>query len=232
MDIGDIWKNAYSENSSRKAWGAKYVARHPNLVALDLSSFKCGHDAPMYSMIEEVVESSGTPYFTFHDIDENKPAGAIKIRVETIAYFLGRYQDDLRDKANKEARIREAVRAYEEALRRGETPAPLQLEPEKRPVIVPLGISLNSSMRGRGCDSGSCGTGHDHDHDHDDEGDVCGTEGCGSGCSCGSGGSCGTASPFRLDIAEDLMLPVLSVPVGGSPGRGRERERLALPVLN
>ncbi|MCI0526778.1 MAG: acyl-CoA dehydratase activase-related protein, partial [Nitrospira sp.] len=44
LDISDVWKNSYSENTSRKIWAAKYVARHPNLVALELSSFKCGHD--------------------------------------------------------------------------------------------------------------------------------------------------------------------------------------------
>ena len=95
MDINDVWKNSYSENSSKKVWGAKYVARHPNLVAIDLSSFKCGHDAPIYNTVEHVIEASGTPYFSFHDIDENKPVGSIKIRVETIDYFLQRYQEHL-----------------------------------------------------------------------------------------------------------------------------------------
>ena len=33
MSIDDVWKNSYSENTSRKVWAAKYVARHPNLVA-------------------------------------------------------------------------------------------------------------------------------------------------------------------------------------------------------
>jgi predicted nucleotide-binding protein (sugar kinase/HSP70/actin superfamily) len=84
MSIDDVWKNSYSENTSRKVWAAKYVARHPNLVALELSSFKCGHDAPIYSVVEEIVEHSGTPYFCFKDIDENKPTGSIRIRVETI----------------------------------------------------------------------------------------------------------------------------------------------------
>jgi predicted nucleotide-binding protein (sugar kinase/HSP70/actin superfamily) len=65
MSIDDVWKNSYSENTSRKVWAAKYVARHPNLVALELSSFKCGHDAPIYSVVEEIVEHSGTPYFCF-----------------------------------------------------------------------------------------------------------------------------------------------------------------------
>jgi predicted CoA-substrate-specific enzyme activase len=120
FDITDVWKNAYSENSSMKIWAAKYVARHPNLVALDLSSFKCGHDAPIYHTIESIVESSGTPYFTFHDIDENRPAGSIKIRVETIAYFLQRYQEEMMRRAGLEERIEAALRAYEGRLRRGD----------------------------------------------------------------------------------------------------------------
>ncbi len=91
MDIADVWKNSYSENTSRKIWAAKFVARHPNLVALDLSSFKCGHDAPVYNVVQNIIEMSGTPYFAFKDIDENRPASSIRIRVETIAYFLRRH---------------------------------------------------------------------------------------------------------------------------------------------
>ena len=95
MDITDAWKNSYSENTSQKVWAAKYTARHPNLVALELSSFKCGHDAPIYTVVEETVTKSGTPYFSFKDIDENKPTGSIRIRVETISYFLKRYREDM-----------------------------------------------------------------------------------------------------------------------------------------
>ncbi len=95
LSLDDVWKNSYSENTNRKLWAAKFAARHPNLVALELSSFKCGHDAPIYSNVEEIVERSGTPYFSFKDIDENKPTGSIKIRIETIAYFLKRYRESL-----------------------------------------------------------------------------------------------------------------------------------------
>jgi activator of 2-hydroxyglutaryl-CoA dehydratase/predicted nucleotide-binding protein (sugar kinase/HSP70/actin superfamily) len=100
MDISDVWKNAYSEISSRKLWAAKYVARHPNLVALELSNFKCGHDAPIYAVLEKIVEHSGTPYFSFKDLDENKPLGSIKIRIETIDYFLKRYHEDILSRSN------------------------------------------------------------------------------------------------------------------------------------
>jgi len=95
MDISDVWKNAYSENTNRKVWAAKYTARHPNLVALELSNFKCGHDAPIYTTVEDIIEYSGTPYFSFKDLDENRPAGSIKIRVETISYFLKRYREEV-----------------------------------------------------------------------------------------------------------------------------------------
>jgi predicted CoA-substrate-specific enzyme activase len=117
MDIADAWKNSYSENTSRKVWAAKYVARHPNLVALELSSFKCGHDAPIYTVVEEIVEHSGTPYFCFKDIDENKPSGSIKIRIETINYFLKRYREDLVRDRQKHRTVDEQLARFEAELR-------------------------------------------------------------------------------------------------------------------
>jgi predicted CoA-substrate-specific enzyme activase len=118
LSISDVWKNSYSENTSRKVWAAKYVARHPNLVALELSSFKCGHDAPIYTVVEEIVEHSGTPYFCFKDIDENKPTGSIRIRVETIGYFLKRYREDMVRNKNKATTIEQQLREFESRLRR------------------------------------------------------------------------------------------------------------------
>ncbi len=118
MDIGDVWKNSYSENTSQKVWAAKYTARHPNLVALELSSFKCGHDAPIYTTVEETVTKSGTPYFSFKDIDENRPTGSIKIRVETIAYFLKRYREDMVTRNKKKKDIDKELKVFEEKLRR------------------------------------------------------------------------------------------------------------------
>ena len=118
LDISDVWKNSYSENTSRKVWSAKYVARHPNLIALELSNFKCGHDAPIYTVVEEIVEESGTPYFCFKDVDENKPTGAIKIRVQTIDYFLRRYREDMIKEAEKERLLKEKLGELEFQLRK------------------------------------------------------------------------------------------------------------------
>jgi activator of 2-hydroxyglutaryl-CoA dehydratase/predicted nucleotide-binding protein (sugar kinase/HSP70/actin superfamily) len=118
LDIRDVWKTANSASSNHKIWAAKFTARHPNLVAVEISSFKCGHDAPIYSVIEQIVERSGTPYFSFKDMDENRPANSIKLRVETIDYFLKRYREDLLDRKKKQADIERQLAEYECGLRR------------------------------------------------------------------------------------------------------------------
>ncbi|MFV1993173.1 MAG: hypothetical protein ACC635_04645, partial [Acidiferrobacterales bacterium] len=100
-DIRDVWPENYSVNSSLKVWGAKFAARHPNVAVLDLSSFKCGHDAPTYGIIDEIMSASDTPYMALHDIDANKPSGSIAIRVKTYAYTLERYKEYLQREANK-----------------------------------------------------------------------------------------------------------------------------------
>ena len=112
LDIADVWKNRYSTSTNHKVWAAKFTARHPNLVALEVSSFKCGHDAPIYGVIEGIIEQSGTPYFSFKDLDENKPSGSIRIRVETIDYFLRRYREDVIARRHAADRIEEELKAY------------------------------------------------------------------------------------------------------------------------
>jgi predicted nucleotide-binding protein (sugar kinase/HSP70/actin superfamily) len=117
LDITDAWKNSYSCSTNHKVWAAKFTARHPNLVALEISSFKCGHDAPIYGVIEGIIERSGTPYFCFKDLDENKPSGSIRIRVETIDYFLRRYREEIIKKRKAAEDIEAQLAAMEEQLR-------------------------------------------------------------------------------------------------------------------
>ncbi len=102
-DIRDVWPENYSTNSSQKVWAAKFAARHPNIAVIDLSSFKCGHDAPTYAIIDKILGSSHTPHLTLHDIDANKPGGSIKIRVKTFAYTLEQYQKRLQNKKKEQA---------------------------------------------------------------------------------------------------------------------------------
>ena len=37
---------------------AKFVARHPNLVGIEVSNFKCGHDALAYQLIQAILETA------------------------------------------------------------------------------------------------------------------------------------------------------------------------------
>jgi len=143
LDIRDVWKNAYSASTNQKIWAAKFTARHPNLVALEISNFKCGHDAPIYSVIESIIENSGTPYFSFKDLDENKPTGSIKIRVETIDYFLKRYQEDLLKKAEAARELERQLAEYECSLRMGLT---LPSSEQEEDVVTPFPHSATGSQ--------------------------------------------------------------------------------------
>jgi predicted nucleotide-binding protein (sugar kinase/HSP70/actin superfamily) len=108
-DIRDVWLENFSTNSAQKVWAAKFAARHPNIAVLDLSSFKCGHDAPTYSIIDKILGASRTPHLTLHDIDANKPGGSIKIRVKTFAYTLEQYRSTLNNTRRVDLSTKEKV---------------------------------------------------------------------------------------------------------------------------
>src|SRR6185295_3854856 len=97
LELNHVWPENYSVNSAMKVWGSVFAAHHPNVVVLDLSSFKCGHDAPIYGLIDSIIEKSKTPYAALHDIDANKPGGSIKIRVKTYAHALRLHEERLQD---------------------------------------------------------------------------------------------------------------------------------------
>jgi hypothetical protein len=109
LDINDVWPENYSANSAQKVWAVKFAARHPNVVLLDLSSFKCGHDAPTYGLVDSIVSASATPYAALHDIDANKPGGSIKIRVKTYAHSLKLHEEALEDAAKKRAELNMSI---------------------------------------------------------------------------------------------------------------------------
>lgn len=91
MDIADVWPSSYSANTNEILWGAKFAARMPWIACVvRLSSYECGMDQPTYSPVQGIVERSGTLFFSFQDLDSTKPAGSVRIRVETIAMYLQR----------------------------------------------------------------------------------------------------------------------------------------------
>jgi activator of 2-hydroxyglutaryl-CoA dehydratase/predicted nucleotide-binding protein (sugar kinase/HSP70/actin superfamily) len=119
LDVTDVWPENYSTNSVQKVWAAKYAARHPNIACLDLSSFKCGHDAPTYGLIDSVIASAGKAYSALHDIDANKPSGSIKIRVKTYAHTLMLLKEKLEDQAQKKVELERVLAQKKLELMKG-----------------------------------------------------------------------------------------------------------------
>ena len=107
LDITDVWPKNYSANSAQKVWAAKFAARHPNIAVLDLSSFKCGHDAPTYGLIDSIISTAAAPYSALHDIDSNKPTGSMKIRVKTFAHTLSLREELLQDAIQKKTPVKD-----------------------------------------------------------------------------------------------------------------------------
>ncbi|MEQ1568313.1 MAG: acyl-CoA dehydratase activase-related protein [Myxococcota bacterium] len=96
LDIRDVWPSSYSANTNEILWGAKFAARMPWIAGvIRLASYECGMDQPTYTPVQQIVERSGTLFFSFQELDSTKPAGAVKIRVETIAHYLGRYAGEI-----------------------------------------------------------------------------------------------------------------------------------------
>ena len=100
----------------QKVWAAKFAARHPNVVVVDFSSFKCGHDAPTYGMIDSIISAGATPYSALHDIDANKPSGSIKIRVRTYGYTLERHAEELARLSQRRSELQRLVDTRREEL--------------------------------------------------------------------------------------------------------------------
>ena len=96
FDLRDVWPSSYSGNTNEILWGAKVAARLPWVsCVIRLASYECGMDQPTYTPVQKIVEGSGTLFFSFQDLDATKPAGSVKIRVETVAYYLERSSADI-----------------------------------------------------------------------------------------------------------------------------------------
>ena len=109
LELNHVWPENYSANSAQKVWAAAFAAHHPNVAVLDLSSFKCGHDAPTYGLVDSILQTSKTPTAALHDLDANKPGGSIKIRVKTYAHSLRLQQERLEDLSQKKRDLELAI---------------------------------------------------------------------------------------------------------------------------
>jgi predicted nucleotide-binding protein (sugar kinase/HSP70/actin superfamily) len=96
LDISDVWTSSNSSNTNEILWGAKFATRCPWIACvLRLSSYECGMDQPTYTPTQKIVEATGTLFFKFGDLDSTKPAGSIKIRIETIVHYVSKYAQQI-----------------------------------------------------------------------------------------------------------------------------------------
>jgi predicted nucleotide-binding protein (sugar kinase/HSP70/actin superfamily) len=99
FSIEDVWPSSYSSNTNEILWGAKVAARLPWIAGvIRLASYECGMDQPTYTPVQQIIERSGTLFFSFQELDSTKPSGSVKIRVETIAHYLQKYADAIIDR--------------------------------------------------------------------------------------------------------------------------------------
>ncbi len=147
LELNHVWPENYSVNSAQKVWAAVFAAHHPNVVVLDLSSFKCGHDAPTFGLIDSIIETSKTPYAALHDIDANKPGGSIKIRVKTYAHALKLHEERLQDSSKRKGELLRALdrkRLELLELRREQLASRSQTDPAILAQIVELRARVDS----------------------------------------------------------------------------------------
>ena len=146
LDVTDVWPENYSTNSVQKVWAAKYASRHPNLACLDLSSFKCGHDAPTYGLIDSIIASAGKAYSALHDIDANKPSGSIKIRVKTYAHTLMLLKREARGSGDQEGRARSRGRREEARADEGAAGEARRRRPHRRQARRAKSTALDAQV--------------------------------------------------------------------------------------
>jgi predicted CoA-substrate-specific enzyme activase len=136
FDLRDVWPENYSSNSVQKVWAARFAARHPNVVVLDLSSFKCGHDAPSYGLVDEIMKGGRTPRLIMHDIDANKPGGSIVIRTKTFAYSLELESEKLEQQRERFAKLKAKLQERMQQMQTA-SGAPQNLDGRGRLHVIP-----------------------------------------------------------------------------------------------
>ena len=87
---GTCGRRPTARTPTRSCGAPRSAARMPvdRLRGPAVASYECGMDQPTYTPVQQIVERSGTLFFSFQDLDSTKPAGSVKIRVETITHYL------------------------------------------------------------------------------------------------------------------------------------------------
>lgn len=92
LDLHDVLPEATNSGCAEKTWAARVIAQDPNLVAVDLSSFRCGQDASIMGTLGDLLDPLDKPTLRLHDLDEDRPGATFRIRLETFLHAVRRYE--------------------------------------------------------------------------------------------------------------------------------------------
>lgn len=98
-DLSDLAPTLTNSGSAEKLWAARVIARDPALVAVDVSSFRCGQDASILGTLTDLLDAADKPWLALHDLDEQRPAATLRMRIETFAAAVRRYEERALSKA-------------------------------------------------------------------------------------------------------------------------------------
>lgn len=94
--LADVGHLTNSGDGERLA-AARLAGAFPWLVAIELSSFKCGQDASLYAEVASAARGPyDKPFLTLHDLDETRPVSSLRLRLETFLDAVGRWEQRAR----------------------------------------------------------------------------------------------------------------------------------------
>ncbi|MCA9606826.1 MAG: hypothetical protein KC619_14570, partial [Myxococcales bacterium] len=92
LDLSGILPEATNSGAAEKTWAARAIRRDPRLLAVHLSSFRCGQDAAVASTLAALLEDLDRPSLAMEDLDEDRPGVSFGVRLETFAHAVRRYE--------------------------------------------------------------------------------------------------------------------------------------------
>jgi len=85
LDVSQIASETDNSGAAERLWAARFAAAHGRLGVLDLSSFKCGQDAPTYAPARALLHDAGVVTCSLHELDETRPRAGMRVRLATFA---------------------------------------------------------------------------------------------------------------------------------------------------
>lgn len=91
-DLSDLLPEVTNSGASERVWAARRVTRDRHLVAVDLSSFRCGQDASIAGLVDDLLRAADRPALRLHDLDEDRPGASLALRIDTFVATVRAYE--------------------------------------------------------------------------------------------------------------------------------------------